>query len=103
MAGNDATIFHLVDPIARIGDEAVVRNEEERFSALANQVGQQRECAFRVAGVQVSGRFIGKDYLRIIRQGAGNRDTLLLAAGKMPARTLQFITEINRFQQSSST
>jgi len=40
MAGNDAAVFHFVDPIARISDEAVVGDQEQRFLALAHEIGQ---------------------------------------------------------------
>jgi len=40
MADDDAAVFHFVDPIAGIGDETVVRDEQERFLALAHEVRQ---------------------------------------------------------------
>src|SRR4029077_13153989 len=95
MATNDASILHLVDPITGPGDKSIVSHQKQRFSTLANQVGQQAACAFRVASVEVSGRFIGKDHLRIIGQCASNRHPLLLPSGKVPALASKLITKID--------
>ncbi len=40
MTGNDVAVFHLMDPIAGVGDEAVVRDKKQRFLAFTNQVRQ---------------------------------------------------------------
>ena len=34
-------------------------------------------------GIQISGRFISKDYRRIVYQGSGYTDPLLLSAGEL--------------------
>ena len=99
MATNDASILHLVNPIAGIGDESIMSHQKQRFSTLTNQVSQERECAFRVASVEVSGRFIGEDHLRIIGQCASNRDALLLPSGKVPAFASKLIAKIDIVEQ----
>ena len=44
---------------------------------------QQIHDVAAVGGVQVAGRLVGEDDLRIIRERARQRDALLLAAGKL--------------------
>ena len=38
VAGDDASVLHFVDPVAGIGDETVMRDEQERFFAFAHHV-----------------------------------------------------------------
>src|SRR6266446_7562278 len=95
MACSYSAIFHFVDPITGFGNDWIMGGQKQRFSTLANQVGQQAECAFRVASVEVSGRFIGKDHLRIIGQCASNRHPLLLPSGKVPALASKLIAKID--------
>ena len=102
MATNDASILHLVNPIAGIGNESIMSHQKQRFSTLTNQVSQERECAFRVASVEVSGRFIGKDHLRIIGQCASNRYALLLPSGKVPAFASRSLVYVARFFSTST-
>jgi 4-amino-4-deoxy-L-arabinose transferase-like glycosyltransferase len=40
MTLNNTAIFHFVDPIARVGDESIVRDKQERFVALTDQIVQ---------------------------------------------------------------
>ena len=48
MAGNDAAVFHLVNPIARFRDGRIVRDQEQRFLALVHEVLEQFKGAFRI-------------------------------------------------------
>ena len=59
MAGDDAAIHHLVDPIAGFGDRRIMRGEEQRFVALFHERLQQFECAFRIFRVEISSRLVG--------------------------------------------
>src|SRR2546425_2770621 len=99
MAANDAAVLHLVYPIARVGDESIMRSEEQRFLTFANKVVQQFESALRILGVEISGRFIGQNHPWVIGQRPRDSHPLLFTTGKMPARTLQLVTEINRLEQ----
>src|SRR5215471_14196423 len=54
MAGNEQTVFHLVHPIASVGGEPIVRDEKERFFALAHNVREQFKRTLRVVRVEIS-------------------------------------------------
>ena len=90
MAGDDSAILHFMNPIARFGDRRIVRGQEERFLALAEQFSEQLKSALGIGRVEIAGRFVGENYARIVRQGAGDGHALLFAAGKMSARAAAF-------------
>ena len=48
MAGNDAAIFHFVEPIARLGNYGVVCGEEQRLAAFMHKFLQQLKRALGV-------------------------------------------------------
>ena len=62
-----------------IGQQRIVGDKDDRF-ALAPQFGQQGEDAFACGRVEVAVRLVGNENGRVVRQGAGNGDPLLLAA-----------------------
>jgi hypothetical protein len=45
VAGDDAAVFHLVDPIARFRNDWIVRRQKQSFPALLHDVLQQLEGA----------------------------------------------------------
>ena len=102
VAGSDAAVFHFVDPIARVGDDGIVRGQQQSFAAFAHDILQQLKGALGIGGVEVAGRFVGQNDLRIVGQRAGDGHTLLFASGKMTARSAQFVAQANRFQQAGS-
>ena len=93
MAADDHAVLHFVDPIARFRDRRVVRHEEQSFAFFAHDFLQQAKGSAGIGGVEIAGRLIGQDDARIVRERAGDRDPLLFAAGKMPARPAQFFPE----------
>jgi hypothetical protein len=82
VAGGDAAVFHLVDPIARLGDDRIMGCQKQSFPALLHDILQQLEGALRIFCVKVSSRFIRQNYARIVRQRPRNRTPLLFPAGK---------------------
>jgi hypothetical protein len=67
-------------------------------SALFVQFGQQSHHLRTVLGIQVTGRLIGKNQLRVRYHSAGNGHTLLLSAGKLLREVLGPVTDIHPFQ-----
>ena len=59
-----------------------VRHHDDRRPFLVQFV-QQVHYLLPVFAVQITGRLIGKDQFRVGHYGAGNGDTLLLAAGQL--------------------
>ena len=98
MAGNDTAVFHLVNPIARFRDRRIVRDEQQSFLTLVDEILEQLEGALRIQGVEVAGWLVSQNHGWIIGERARNRYALLFATGKMPARAPPLITKIDSFQ-----
>ena len=62
------------------------------------QLGKQLHHFRAVFRVQVTGRLIGEDDLRIRNDGAGNGHTLLLTSGKLLWEMARTVTDIHPFQ-----
>src|SRR5690625_2836606 len=68
--------------IAAPGQTLIVGDENERRCAPGLQREQQIDDLLAACGIEVAGGLVGKQKLRIRREGAGDGDALLLAAGK---------------------
>ena len=73
-----------------------MRHDDERFLALPGQTEEQIHDRVAGFGIEIAGRFVGKNDVRIIRQGAGDRDPLLFAAGKFRREMIQAVAEADR-------
>ena len=82
----------------RVGKAVVVRHDDERFLALPGQPEKQIHDGIARLGIEVAGRFIGENDVRIIRQGPGDRDPLLLASGKFRREMIQAIGQADRLR-----
>ncbi len=91
MAGSDAAIFHLVDPIAGLGNGGIVRGEKQCFPASLDDFLKQLKGTLGIGGVEVAGRFVRQDHPRVVGQGTRERHALLFAPGKMAAGSAQFV------------
>src|SRR5687768_5439778 len=72
---------HLVGDVARARE--VVRDVEEGELALLLQLQHQVQNPDPDRDVEHRGRLVGEDHARLDGQGAGDRDTLALAAGEL--------------------
>jgi hypothetical protein len=70
----------LVSDAHRTG---VMGDEYQRIAPFSARPRQQRHDASRGAVIEISGRFVCKNQPRIIRQGSGNRDALLLPSAEL--------------------
>lgn len=99
MAGDDAAVFHFMNPIAGFRNRRIVGDKKQRLLALVHEILEQLEGAFRIQSIKVAGRFIGQDHGRIVGERARYRHALLFATGKMPAGTAPLVTKIDSFKQ----
>src|SRR5581483_6443758 len=78
---------------AAAGDRLVVRHEDQRRAALGVQ--REHELDHRGAGrrVEVAGRLVGEEQLRLGDEGARERDALLLAAREVLRIMAQALAE----------
>src|SRR5438093_4679086 len=102
VAGVDQAVFHFMNPIAGFGDDRIMGGKEQGFPALLYDGLQQLKGAFRVGSIEVAGWFVGQNDSRVVGQRAGDGHSLLFASGEMTARSPQFVTQANRFQQAGS-
>jgi hypothetical protein len=63
-----------------VGDPGRVRLVGDDNHGPAAQTPQQPEHAGPAGGVEAAGRLVGQHQLRLVDQGAGQREALLLAA-----------------------
>src|SRR5205814_3212795 len=99
MARNDATILHLVYPIAGFRDRWIVSDQEHGHLILMDNVLQKLKRALRIFCIEISGRFVGQDDSGIIGQGARDSNALLFTAREMATRALKFVRQSNRLEQ----
>src|SRR5258705_1242543 len=102
MAGDNAAVFHLMDPIAGFGDDGIMRGQKQSFAAFLDDILQQFKRALRVGSIQVAGRFVRQNDSRIVGERACDSHTLLFASGEMTAGSSQFVSQANRLQQAGS-
>src|SRR6516225_127698 len=79
----DVSGAHVQHAIAACRQRRIVRDENQRGAALGLTAEQKLDDLAPGCFVEIAGRFVGDDDGRVGRQGAGERDPLLLAAGKL--------------------
>src|SRR6266508_2797920 len=84
---NDAPFVHEDHPVGRLPREPHLMGDHQHGHALMGEVAHDVEHLADHLGVEGAGGLIEQHDLRIHRQGAGDRDALLLAAGE-PDRVL---------------
>ena len=78
----DEPVAHPDDSIGVGGDGRVVRHEDDREPVLAVELAEEAEDLLARLRVEVAGRLIGDQEGAAVDQRAGDRDSLLLAAGE---------------------
>ena len=66
-------------------------HHHDAASVLDCELAEQPGDLAAVAGIEVGRRFVGEDDTRIVREGAGDRHPLLLAARKLVGTEVQAI------------
>src|SRR6185312_15559150 len=92
-------IDQLDDALAAICDARVVCDDEEGGPELAIEPLQQCEHFIGRLRIEVTCRLVRQDQARLARQGAGDRDALLLPARKIAALGLRSLAQTNRSQE----
>src|SRR5947199_6179119 len=72
-------------------------NQHDR-PALGAEFAKEFKNGFAGMGVEIAGGLIGKNDFRVIYQGTGNGDTLLLTAGKLAGAMFGAIGQVNGFE-----
>ena len=77
---------------------AVVGDQHQRLLMLAAQRHHQLHDLAGGLGVQVAGRLVGKDDLRLCHKGAGDADALLLTAGHLGGLVVHALAQSHLFE-----
>ncbi len=81
---DDPALLHHGDPVGDLPDGVhLVRDDDDRDAELPVHPAQQREHLGRGVRVQGAGGLVGEQQVGRRRQGAGDADALLLAAGQL--------------------
>ena len=68
-------------------------DHHDRLAELVDGRAHEREDLAAGAAVEVAGRLVGEDQLRLRRQRPGDGDALLLAAGELARAVLEAVAE----------
>ena len=79
----DPAVSQPHDAVGRAADIPAVGSQDKRGIEFATQLQEQLQYDFAVSGIQVAGRFIGKDDLRVVDKGAAKCDPLFFAARQL--------------------
>src|SRR6201994_2596194 len=79
---NDDAAVHEDDLVADLAGEADLVGDDEHRPAFLGQLAHRGEDLFDDVGVESGGVLVEEHHVRFHRQGAGDRDALLLAAGE---------------------
>src|ERR1700693_265090 len=88
----DHPVLDLHLPLCERGDGEVVRDDEDRV-ALFVELGEELEDFMAGLGIQRACRLVGQQHGWMIRQRAGDRDTLGLASGELRRQHVRLLRD----------
>jgi hypothetical protein len=97
--GDDFAVTHGHDAVGIGGDIGLVGNEEDRDSLFAIEREERFHDLVRRSRIEIAGRLVGEKKARCIDQRAGDRDALLLTAGKLAGRIALAIAQAEKVQR----
>jgi hypothetical protein len=95
----NATFYEADDTVGAGHKVEIVCHHDDSQPILPVQVAEQADDFLAVGGVEIAGRFIGKQNARMVYQRASNGRPLHLTAGKLSRPMAQSMTEANTVQQ----
>ena len=81
-------VFHLKDGVCLFGDGGVVSDYNDGAAVIVGEGAEDLYYICRVGRVEVACRLVGEDDLAALREGARDRNSLLLTARKMGGETV---------------
>ena len=82
-------LLQFDDAVGLFGEIQIMGDHDERLGLARTNVLQDVDDALRGLGVKIAGRFIRKDDVRIVDEGACDGHTLLFAAGQFARAVVQ--------------
>ena len=99
LVADDAALVELDHASAHVVDHlAVVGDDDDGRAGLVDPV-EQLHHADRGDRVEVAARLVGEQQRRVVDEGAGDRDALLLAAGELVGVAVQLGREADQAQR----
>lgn len=98
----EPTVFHTQDPIGRLDETVIMRDDDDRRFAVRAELSQQTEDFCTRFGIEFSGGFIGENKFWLLQQCAGDRDSLLFATGKLVWSVVESISQTDLLQHGHS-
>ena len=96
--GNTA-VFYMDNPVCHSGQSRVMRDDDNGHAVFSAGILQEFQDGFSGVVVESACRLIAEEQLWIFREGAGDGNALLLAAGKLsrevvyPVRKSHFLKD----------
>ncbi len=87
---------HLVGEAPRLAE---IVGDEDNLDALPVRRPDDALDHLHRGGIEADGRFVEEENLRVDREGAGERQTLLFAAGEQPRRLAGTVEEADTVEQ----
>ena len=84
MFANEASVGQIEPALASFGQRRIMGNQQQRRAEPCMLVEQVVDDRLAGRAVEIAGRLVGQQQRRAGDKGARDRDTLLLAAGKLP-------------------
>ena len=78
----DTAVFHLRDAVGETEDAVVVRHDDDATFGRTGQVADHLHDLGAGVLIEGRGRFVADQERRLVHEGAGDGDALLLAAGE---------------------
>ena len=96
--GLDVAVAHADDAPGPGGDVVFVRDHDDRLAGLV-ELGQQLHDLVAGLRVEVAGRLVGQDDVRVVDQDAGDGHALLLAAGELHRPVVEPVAQADQLGQ----
>ena len=97
---DDVAIGEFADVRGAVGDLGVVGCHDQCCFLFDAQLAEQFDNSFTGLGVEVAGRFVGKDQERVVDDGSGDGDALLFASGEFGGSMGESFAESNAAEES---
>ena len=97
----DDADFHYDDAPGAGGDFIAVGDEDDGF-AVGVELVEEVEDFEAGLGIEVAGGFVGEDEERVVDEGAGDGDALLLAAGELLGAVVEAMAEADELREGDA-
>src|SRR6185503_11780312 len=95
----ELALVEILDGVRMLGRPPVVRHHDDRLAELHVELLEERQHFGRRLAVEVAGRLVGDDQLRIGDEGARDCHALLLAAGELRGVVFRAVGEPDQAQR----